>query len=548
MRVIGTAGHVDHGKSTLIEALTGIHPDRLREEIEREMTIVLGFAWVTLPGGMEIGIVDVPGHRDFIENMLSGIGAIDSALFVVAADEGVMPQTLEHLAILDLLQIQGGVIAITKIDAVDDPEWLDLIEVDILDTVAGTSLEGAPMVRVSAKTGEGISTLQKTLEDALGDTSERPDLGRPRLPVDRVFTMSGFGTVVTGTLSDGHFDVGDNVIILPSEIRGRIRGLQTHKRKEQSALPGSRTAVNISGVNVDQIQRGDVVTHPGDYISTRRMDVHIRVLIDIDIPIKHNLEVKLFIGASEVIARLRLLGVDILKPGQEGWLQLELAQPVVARRGDRYILRRPSPGETLGGGVVVDPSPIGRHKRFDNSILDRLTSLLGGESIDIFLQTVMSAGIISIQDAITLSGLVKEKAEKALIDLIESKTVKVIQGNLGSVDPKLLITTNYYWNQIHGLITKEIESHQKSYPLRLGIPREMLKSRLKLSARVFNDLIAEILSEGSFCENYLRQDLPGVSPIPVIHQQGEEINFSSEQQILIDALITKFAADPYAPP
>jgi len=548
MRVIGTAGHVDHGKSTLIEALTGIHPDRLREEIEREMTIVLGFAWLTLPGGMEIGIVDVPGHRDFIENMLSGIGAIDSALFVVAADEGVMPQTLEHLAILDLLQIQGGVIAITKIDAVDDPEWLDLIEVDILDTVAGTSLEGAPMVRVSAKTGEGISTLQKTLEDALGDTSERPDLGRPRLPVDRVFTMSGFGTVVTGTLSDGHFDVGDNVMILPSEIRGRIRGLQTHKRKEQSALPGSRTAVNISGVNVDQIQRGDVVTHPGDYISTRRMDVHIRVLIDIDIPIKHNLEVKLFIGASEVIARLRLLGVDILKPGQEGWLQLELAQPVVARRGDRYILRRPSPGETLGGGVVVDPSPIGRHKRFDNSILDRLTSLLGGESVDIFLQTVMSAGIISIQDAFTLSGLVKEKAEKALIDLIESKTVKVIQGNLGSVDPKLLITTNYYWNQIHGLITKEIESHQKSYPLRLGIPREMLKSRLKLSARVFNDLIAEILSEGSFCENYIRQDLPGVSPIPVIHQQGEEIKFSSEQQILIDALITKFAADPYAPP
>jgi selenocysteine-specific elongation factor len=548
MRVIGTAGHVDHGKSTLIEALTGIHPDRLQEEREREMTIVLGFAWLSLPGGMEIGIVDVPGHRDFIENMLSGIGAIDAALFVVAADEGVMPQTLEHLAILDLLQIKGGVIAITKIDVVDDSEWLDLVEVDILDTVAGTSLEGAPMVRVSAKTGEGVSTLLKTLEDVLGDTPERPDLGRPRLPVDRVFTMSGFGTVATGTLSDGHFDIGDSVIILPSEIQGRIRGLQTHKRKEQRAMPGSRTAINISGVNVDQIQRGDVVTQPGDYISTRRIDVHIRVLNNIEIPIKHNLEVKMFIGSSEVIGRLRLLGTDILKPGQEGWLQLELAQPVVARRGDRYILRRPSPGETLGGGVVVDPLPKGRHKRFDDSVLNRLNSLVGGESTDVIMQTVMSSGIISIQDAITLSSLVREKAEGAMNGLINSKKIIVLQGDSRLVDQSLLITTNSYWAQTKGLIAKEIENHQRTYPLRLGIPREMLKSRLKFTARVFNVVVSEILTEGSFCEEYIRQDMPGVSPIPVIHQPGRNIIFSKEQEILVDALINNFSADPFAPP
>ena len=314
MRVIGTAGHVDHGKSTLIEALTGIHPDRLREEREREMTIVLGFAWVTLPNGEEIGVVDVPGHRDFIENMLSGVGAIDAALFVVAADEGVMPQTREHLAILDLLQIQGGVVALTKTDLVEDPEWLDLVETDLMETLAGTVLDSAPIVRVSAKNGQGVPELLEILGDTLTDKPSRPDLGRPRLAVDRVFTMSGFGTIVTGTLTDGHLEVGKEVNILPQEISGRIRGLQTHKRKEQSAVPGSRTAVNISGVNVNQIQRGDVIVYPGQYHSSRRLDVHFQMLADVSQPLRHNTEVKLFVGASEVIARLRLLGTDLLEP------------------------------------------------------------------------------------------------------------------------------------------------------------------------------------------------------------------------------------------
>jgi selenocysteine-specific elongation factor len=381
MRVIGTAGHVDHGKSTLIEALTGIHPDRLREEREREMTIVLGFAWMTLPDGEEIGIVDVPGHRDFIENMLSGVGAIDAVIFVVAADEGVMPQTREHLAILDLLQIQGGVVALTKTDLVDDPDWLDLIEEDLKDVLAGTILDSAPIVRVSAKNGEGISALLEILSDTLADKPPRPDLGRPRLAVDRVFTMSGFGTIVTGTLTDGQLQVGEEVSILPQKLRGRIRGLQTHKRKEQTAVPGSRTAVNISGLDVEQIQRGDVVAYPGDYQPSRRLDVHFRMLSDVSQPLRHNTEVKLFVGASEVVGRLRLLGTDVLKPGEEGWLQLELGSPVVVVRGDRYILRRPSPGETLGGGIILDPQPPGRHKRFDAKVLERLEALVGGTGL-----------------------------------------------------------------------------------------------------------------------------------------------------------------------
>jgi selenocysteine-specific elongation factor len=263
MRVLGTAGHVDHGKSTLIAALTGVHPDRLNEEQAREMTIDLGFGWLTLPNGEEAGIVDVPGHRDFIENMLSGIGGIDAALLVIAADEGVMPQTREHLAILDLLQIPAGLIVLTKTDLAADPGWLELVETDIRAVVRDTVLQDAPIVRVSARTKTGLDTLLATLQSLLQAKPHRPDLSRPRLPVDRVFSMSGFGTVVTGTLSDGRFSLGDEVEVLPSGTRGRIRGLQTHKRKEESAVPGSRTAVNISGLEAESIRRGDVIAHPG---------------------------------------------------------------------------------------------------------------------------------------------------------------------------------------------------------------------------------------------------------------------------------------------
>jgi selenocysteine-specific elongation factor len=298
MQVIGTAGHVDHGKSTLIQRLTGIHPDRLKEEQDREMSIELGFAWFELPNGEEVGIVDVPGHRDFIENMLAGIGGIDAVLFVVAADEGVMPQTREHLAIVDLLQVPAGVIALTKIDLVQEPEWLDLVEADLRETLVGTVLADAPLVRVSARTGVGIENLIGTLQKALEQHPHRPNLGRPRLPVDRVFTLPGFGTIVTGTLMDGALSVGDSVEILPPQLEGRIRGLQTHKQAENQALPGGRTAVNISGVSVDQITRGNVVVHPGTYQSTKMVDVWCTLLPDVESPLKHNTEVKLFVGAA----------------------------------------------------------------------------------------------------------------------------------------------------------------------------------------------------------------------------------------------------------
>ena len=369
MHVVGTAGHVDHGKSTLIAALTGVHPDRLREEREREMTIDLGFGWLPLPNGETVGIVDVPGHRDFIENMLAGVGGIDAALFVVAADEGVMPQTREHLAILDLLQIERGIVVLTKIDLAPDTDWLDLVEADVRDALKDTVLAEAPFIRVSARAGVGLDELKAALSAILEETPSRPDLGRPRLPVDRVFTMPGFGTVVTGTLVDGSLRVGDELEILPSGLRGRVRGLQTHRQKEDQATPGSRTAVNVSGLDVDQIQRGEVLTHPRQYHASQRLDVQFRMVRDASSALKHGTEVKLFIGASEVVGQARILGDDQLTPGEDGFLQLELRDPVVAVRGDRYILRRPSPSETLGGGVVLDADPRVRHRRKDTPVL-----------------------------------------------------------------------------------------------------------------------------------------------------------------------------------
>ncbi|MEO5887912.1 MAG: selenocysteine-specific translation elongation factor, partial [Anaerolineales bacterium] len=383
MRVIGTSGHIDHGKSTLVAALTGIHPDRLKEEQLRAMTIELGFGWMLLPNGEELGVVDVPGHRDFIENMLSGIGGIDAALLVIAADEGVMPQTREHLAILDILQIPAGLIVLTKTDLAPDSAWLDLVETDIRLAVAGTVMQDAPILRVSAKTRTGLDALISHLQSILEQKSARSDLNRPRLPVDRVFSMSGFGTVATGTLSDGHLSVGDEVEVLPAGLKGRIRGLQTHKKKEDTAVPGSRTAVNISGITTEEVRRGDVIAHPGQYQPTRRLDARFRLLEEASSSIKHGNEVKFFISASETIAILRLLGTEELNPGEEAWIQLELREPVVAVRGDRYILRRPSPGETLGGGMIVDHHPKGRHKRFDEEILKSLGSLAYGSPAEV---------------------------------------------------------------------------------------------------------------------------------------------------------------------
>lgn len=537
MRVIGTAGHVDHGKSTLVAALTGTHPDRLKEEQAREMTIELGFGWMTLPNGQEIGIVDVPGHRDFIENMLSGIGGIDAALLVIAADEGVMPQTKEHLAILDLLQIPAGIIVVTKTDLASDPAWIDLVETDIRTATNGTVLDDAPIVRVSAKTKAGLDSLVSNIQSLLQRKPARPDLNRPRLPIDRVFTMSGFGTVVTGTLLDGQLALGDEVEILPSGQKGRIRGLQTHKKKEQRALPGSRTAVNISGVETETIQRGEVLVYLSQYQPTRRIDAHFRLLKDVSSLLKHNSEVKFFVGASETMANLRLLGKEEIIPGEEGWIQLELRNPVVAVRGDRYILRRPSPGETLGGGAIVDHQPKRRHKRFDENVLRSLESMAQGAPADILLEAALALNIASIKEVVARSRLETINAEAALKELLDTGLLMPLEEGTPTTTSDVLILALPHWNALHEKVLQTVDAYHKSYPLRRGIPREELKSRLKLNTRPFNALITNYLSRN------ILKDFNNFVAKP-----EHEIRFDSNEQAKIQTLMQRFEQNPTSPP
>lgn len=537
MRVIGTAGHVDHGKSTLIAALTGTHPDRLKEEQAREMTIELGFGWLTLPGGEEVGIVDVPGHRDFIENMLAGVGGIDAALLVIAVDEGVMPQTREHLAILDLLQVPAGLVVITKCDLIDDQEWIEALEADIRDTLRGTLLENAPLLRVSARTRSGLPQLLAALEAILQRQPARPDLARPRLPIDRAFSMSGFGTVVTGTLTDGHLAIGDEVQVLPSGLAGRVRGLQTHKKKEDRASPGSRTAVNISGISTEQIRRGEVLVRPGQYTPTRRLDAQLRLLPDVSSPLSHNTEVKVFLGTSETLAQLRLLGVEQLAPGEQGWIQLELRDPLVAVRGDRYILRRPSPGETLGGGMIVDPHPGARHKRFDAQVLASLSSLIHGSPADVLFEAALALHAAPLKDIMARSRLEPSAAQRAAHELVESGRLLWLEDAAAGSEESRLVIAQPHWQELCQKAERAVSSYHGRFPLRGSMPREELKSRLDLSPRVFNALVGRLVAAGELVESG-----------SAVARPGHAIRLDPAQQERAQALLRKFAQSPFSPP
>ena len=361
MFVIGTAGHVDHGKSLLVEALTGIDPDRLREEKARGMTIDLGFAWLTLPGGRNVSIIDVPGHERFIKNMLAGAGGIDLALLVVAADDGVMPQTREHLAILDLLGVRRGVVALTKRDLVDD-EWATLVANDIVELIDGTALEGSPVVPCSSLTREGLDTLVAALDTAIDGLPPKRNIDRPRLPIDRVFTIAGFGTVVTGTLIDGELAVGAEIELMPGQLRGRIRGLQSHRDKIERALPGMRAAINITGIDKTDMRRGLVLGAADTLHATSAVDARLTAVAGLTHAVRHNMRVTFHCYADEANAQIRLLEAGDLRAGETSWAQIKLETPVALERGDRFVLR--TPNDTIAGGVIADTAPK-RHRRGD---------------------------------------------------------------------------------------------------------------------------------------------------------------------------------------
>jgi len=539
MHVIGTAGHVDHGKSTLVHALTGIDPDRLREEKEREMTIDLGFAWLTLPNGEPVGIVDVPGHRDFIENMLAGVGGIDAALFIVAADESVMPQTREHLAILDLLGIDTGVVALTKIDLAESEEWVEMVAADVSDTLDGTALEGTPIVPVSARTGQGLDELMAALQDTLAQVEPRRDRGRPRLPVDRVFSISGFGTVVTGTLIDGTFDVGQEVEVQPRGLKARVRGLQTHKHKVPRAMPGSRVAMNLSGVNKAELARGDVVASPGWLRPTVLVDVQLRHLPSAQRPLRHNAQLKFFSGASETLAHVRLLGQDKLPPGQSAWAQLRLQEPVPLVKGDRFIVRVPSPPATVGGGIVIDPHPGRKHRRFRPQVLDRLETLAQGSPAEILLQALERRGPTPAHDLLSASSL-GEAAPAALAQLLE-KAQAVLLGSQVTAQPppsgSQLLASRTWWSTLVDRLSRDLSAYHQRFPLRAGMPREALRSGLKLDAKVFNAVMARAGVKEMLVEEGATVRLP-----------THTVQLNADQQRRVDALMAQFRREPSSTP
>jgi selenocysteine-specific elongation factor len=526
MRVIGTAGHVDHGKSTLVKRLTGIDPDRLAEEQARELTIDLGFAWLPLATGELLGIVDVPGHRDFIENMLAGVGGIDATLLVIAADEGVMPQTREHLAILQLLGIERALIALTKIDMIDDTDWLALIEQDIRTVLRPTPFADAPLYAVSARTGAGISELVSGIEQLVTQLPPRMDNGQPRLPIDRVFTMPGFGTVVTGTLTGGALRLGDEVILQPTGIRGRIRTLQSYRQSVQVALPGSRVAVNLAGVDQYEAARGSVLTLPNLFTPTTRIDAQYTHLPDATPPLAHNAQVKLFSGTAETTARARVLGVDAIAPGETGWLQLELRTPLAIARGDRFILRRPSPPETIGGGIVVDPYPAQRWKRFHPEVLESLALRLRGTPAERIAQLAETSEPIKRAVLQQAAGLSPVDFDTALEDAIANRLLTSF--------PNDTFLSRVRTHALLNRIINELDIFHRANPLKAAMPREALRSRIGIRQATLTALLA------------MQTDV--VADEQRLRLNSHQIHFTPAQQALVDQLSAQMDATSYTPP
>ncbi|HEU5348865.1 MAG TPA: selenocysteine-specific translation elongation factor [Ktedonobacterales bacterium] len=547
MSCIGTAGHVDHGKSTLVTALTGIDPDRLTEEKARGMTIDLGFAWVTLPSGREVSIVDVPGHESFIRNMLAGVGGIDVALLVIAADEGVMPQTEEHLAILDLLRVRSGVVALTKCDLVDD-DWQALVREDITEQLAHTTLSGSPIIPCSAITGQGLPELLAALDSAVAAAPARRNLGRPRLPIDRVFTMTGFGTVVTGTLQEGQLRAGQEVEIQPRRLRARVRGLQAHRHAVDEGLPGSRLAVNLANIARADLRRGDVVALSGMFQPTTALDVRLNVLVSAPRPLSHNAEVEVYLGSAEVPARVALLEGDELQPGAAGWAQLRLAQPIVAARADRFIIRIPSPSLTIGGGVVVDPFPR-RHRRHDSAVLAWLATLADGSPEDIVL--AMLRGRPDTQKQLpgrparlgNYGGC--ELAELARLVSMPVADVEVALAALTAHEQVAVAGAFYFaaeqWRRLASDALRLIADYHQQYPLRPGMPREEWRSRLQLAPREATEALARLVEEGTLVETHSGRGAFVAAP-------GHTPSLTPQQQQAVNVLLGRFQEEPFSPP
>ena len=490
--ILGTAGHIDHGKTTLIKTLTGVDLDRLKEEKERGITIQLGFTSFLLPGGQRLGIVDVPGHEKFIRNMVAGVGGIDIVLFTIAADEGIMPQTREHLDICKILKIRRGIIALTKTDLVDE-EWLQLVQEEIRAFGKGSFLEQAPIIPLSSVTGEGISSLITVMEQMAREIEEKPSAGIFRLPIDRVFSMKGFGTVATGTLISGSVSVGDSVEILPGRFEAKVRGIQVHNQQVSQATAGLRTAINLQGLEKEAVPKGSMMVHPRTLEPTARIDVQLEHLPSSSKPLKNRSTARFHSGTSEVLCKVILLDKDELSPGSSSLAQIILEEPVVVLPHDRFVMRSYSPLYTIGGGEVLDAHPH-KHKRLAEETVGQLSAIQTGSEKEQTLLFISDAGFAGLdlqqltarmgKDASQLTGILGALTGEKKLVLIDRDTSKVIAAE--------------HYEKLKSLLLDEINDYHKKFPLKKGMLKEELKSKLPqlVDTRLFQHLLNDLFNTG----------------------------------------------------
>ncbi|MGA3083507.1 MAG: selenocysteine-specific translation elongation factor [Thermodesulfobacteriota bacterium] len=531
--ILGTAGHIDHGKTSLVKALTGIDTDRLKEEKERGITIELGFAYLDLPNGQRLGIIDVPGHERFIKNMVAGASTIDLVALIIAADEGVMPQTREHLDICSLLGIKKGLVALTKVDMIER-DWLELVQEDIKEFLKGTFLEGAPILPVSSTTGHGISELTAVLERLSAEVEERPSAGIFRLPVDRVFTMRGFGTVITGTAISGSLSVGDQVHIYPQEIQAKVRGIQVHNQDIEQVRAGLRTAINLQGIEKAAVNRGNVVASPLGLHPTRLLDIHIRLLTSVQKPLKHRSQIRFHSGTNEILGRVILLEGEDIKPGESHFCQIRFSEPVALLPGDLAVIRSYSPVQTIGGAEILNVIPA-KHKRFNPEVIHQLQVLQSGSDLDKTALQVLLAGStgVSRQALGQVLPLPSKKLDELLKELLSQKIL--IQWDK---ENKIIIHHQELFN-LSLAVEQELEGYHQVNPLKSGLLKEELKSRLPQirEAKLFNFLL-----------NQLAEQKILVQEKELVRLINHKVQLQEDQQTVRDSLEEVYLKSGLQPP
>jgi len=529
MFIIGTTGHIDHGKSSLVKALTSIDPDRLPEEKKRGMTIDIGFAWMPLSNGETVGFIDVPGHKDLMKNVMAGLWGVNASLLVIAADDGWMPQTQEHLNILDYFNISHAIVVLTKIDAVSDPDWLNLVEDDIRMRLEKTSLKGSRIIRVSSVNGTNIEELRQAIENLTREARQHTDIGKPRIYIDRVFTITGSGTVITGTLVDGCITLDQKIIVFPNHLSGRIRGIESYKKMVDRGLPGSRVALNLAGFKKEELQRGDIIYDKEEMAtSSQWLDVKLKLAENGNWPVKDKTELLVYLGTQELTAKIKLLDRKVIEPGVSDYVQLQFKQPVSCRIGDRFVLRRPSPAMTIGGGTVLDPTADKFRIRNKEKLISRLEQREGLELDKLVTTELQKNNYVARETMLLASHFSKQEIEQAIKALKEKKELIIAS--------QWLVNANLLDEKKQQLL-KLLKKYHKDNPMVSGITQAELMTQLGLPKEILDGLIKTMVASGDIKTQDTYVSMPEHAP-----------SVTSDQEFIIARVLQVFDDYPKAPP